>query len=79
MVAQRVLIPDKPMSNLEKLLAMRGWTSQELAQFLNISPKAAQNKLYKRNEFKLGEAFKIADLFHEYAFDYIFDGYRNEE
>lgn len=75
MVAQNALMLDKQMTNLEKLLAMRGWTSIELSQYLSISPKAAQNKLNKKNEFKLNEAFKIAELFSEYAFDYVFAGY----
>lgn len=77
MAAQGLLQLDKKMTNLEKLLAMRGWTSIELSKYLNISPKAAQNKLNRKNDFKLTEAFKIAALFQEYAFDYIFYDYKN--
>ena len=67
---------DLEMTNLERLLAMKGMTSAELSKFLNISQKSANNKIKRRTEFKYGEALKIAtELFPEYAMDYIFEGY----
>ena len=75
MTAQATMLVEKDMTNLEKLLAVRGWTSSDLASYLGITQKSVNNKIKRRNEFKYSEILKIRELFPEHKLDYIFAGY----
>lgn len=79
MSSQGVMITEKKMTNLEKLLAMKGWTSVDLARYLGLSEKTGWNKtVSKTSQFKWNEVLKVKKLFPEYPIDYIFEGYGQE-
>lgn len=58
--------------NLVEILKRKGITIKAYAELLGISEKSAQNKIYARTEFTLGEALKTCVLMPEYKMDYIF-------
>jgi len=75
MSAEGAILQEKQMTNLEKLLAVNGWSNTDLARYLGITQKSAWNKTTKKTQFKWNEVLKIMDLFPGYSIDYIFDGY----
>lgn len=58
--------------NLAEILKRKGITIKAYAELLGISEKSAQNKIYARTEFTLGEALKTCALMPEYKMDYVF-------
>jgi len=63
-MAKSVMPIEKDMTNLEKLLAMKGWTSVDLARYLGLSSKSGWNKtVSKTSQFKWNEVLKIKKLF----------------
>ena len=58
--------------NLVEILKRKGITIKAYAELLGISEKSAQNKIYARTEFTLGEALKTCALIPEYKMDYVF-------
>lgn len=58
--------------NLVEILKRKGITIKTYAELLGVSEKTAQNKIYVRTEFTLGEALKTCALMPEYKMDYIF-------
>ncbi len=79
-MAKGEMIAEKEMTNLEKLLAMKGWTSADLARYLGISGKTGWNKtISKTSQFKWDEVLEVKKLFPEYPIEYIFKGYGKKE
>lgn len=50
--------------NLAKILADKKITMKAYAEFLNVSEKTVQNKIYGRTEFTLGEAIKTCSFIY---------------
>lgn len=60
--------------NLMKILKEKKITIKSYAEFLGVSEKTAQNKIYGRTEFTLGEAIKTcAIICPEYRMDFVFE------
>lgn len=60
--------------NLEKILTNKKITKKAYAEFLGVSEKTAQNKIYGRTEFTLGEAIKTCSFIcPEYRLDFVFE------
>lgn len=60
--------------NLAKILADKKITMKAYAEFLNVSEKTVQNKIYGRTEFTLGEAVKTCSFIcPEYKLDFAFE------
>ena len=57
--------------NLVEILKRKGITIKAYAELLGISEKSAQNKIYARTEFTLGEALKTCALMPEYKMEYL--------
>ena len=51
--------------NLVEILKRKGITIKAYAELLGISEKSAQNKIYARTEFTLGEAVKTCAVMPE--------------
>ena len=59
--------------NLMRILADKKITHKAFAEFLEVSEKTAQNKIYGRTEFTLDEAVKVCTFIcPEYKMDYVF-------
>lgn len=58
--------------NLNAELARRGVSTKELAEYLGVSGKTANNKLAGRTEFTLSEIKKITVLIPGVSIDYLF-------
>lgn len=59
--------------NLLRMLSDRRITMRAYAEFLGVSEKTVQNKVYGRTDFTLGEAIKTCSVIcPEYKLDYIF-------
>lgn len=60
--------------NLVQILTSKKITMKAYAEFLGVSEKTVQNKVYGRTEFTLGEAIKTCSLIcPEYKMDFIFE------
>lgn len=60
--------------NLVKILSDKKITMKGYAEFLGISEKTVQNKIYGRTEFTLGEAMKTCSyICPEYKMDFVFE------
>lgn len=60
--------------NLVKILSDKKITMKGYAEFLGISEKTVQNKIYGRTEFTLGEAVKTCSyICPEYKMDFVFE------
>ncbi len=60
--------------NLVKILSGKKITMKGYAEFLGISEKTVQNKIYGRTEFTLGEAVKTCSyICPEYKMDFVFE------
>lgn len=60
--------------NLVKILNEKKITMKAYAEFLGISEKTVQNKIYGRTEFTLGEATKTCSFIcPEYRMDFVFE------
>lgn len=60
--------------NLAKILSEKKITMKAYAEFLGISEKTVQNKIYGRTEFTLGEAKKTCKFIcPEYRMDFVFE------
>lgn len=60
--------------NLIRILNEKKITMKAYAEFLNISEKTVQNKIYGRTEFTLGEAIKTCSFIcPEYRMDFVFE------
>lgn len=60
--------------NLVKILNEKKITMKAYAEFLGISEKTVQNKIYGRTEFTLGEATKTCSFIcPEYKLDFVFE------
>lgn len=60
--------------NLVKILGDKKITMKSYAEFLNVSEKTVQNKVYGRTEFTLGEAVKTCSIIcPEYKMDFVFE------
>lgn len=60
--------------NLIKILTDKKITMKAYAEFLGISEKSVQNKVYGRTEFTLGEAVRTCCFIcPEYKMDYVFE------
>ena len=59
--------------NLTKILDDKNITMKAYAEFLNVSEKTVQNKIYGRTEFTLGEAIRTCSIIcPEYKMDFVF-------
>lgn len=58
--------------NLNAELARREVTTKQLAEYLGVSCKTANNKLAGRTEFTLSEIKKITALIPGVSIDYLF-------
>lgn len=66
--------------NLMKILNEKKITAKSYAEFLGVSEKTAQNKIYGRTEFTLGEATKTCSFIcPEYRMDFVFQKQETEE
>lgn len=64
--------------NLLEILNKKKITMKAYAEFLGVSEKTVQNKVYGRTEFTLGEATKTCSFIApEYKLDFVFE--REEE
>ena len=60
--------------NLVKILNEKKITMKAYAEFLGISEKTVQNRIYGRTEFTLGEATKTCTIIcPEYRLDFVFE------
>lgn len=60
--------------NLLEILSRKKITMKAYAEFLGVSEKTAQNKVYGRTEFTLSEAKKTCSFIApEYKLDFIFE------
>lgn len=60
--------------NLITILANRKITLKAYAEFLGVSEKTVQNKLYGRTDFTLGEAARTCTFIcPEYRMEYVFE------
>lgn len=60
--------------NLMKILTDKKITMKNYAEFLGVSEKTVQNKVYGKTEFTLGEAVKTCTFIcPEYKMDYVFE------
>lgn len=60
--------------NLLEILHKKKITMKAYAEFLGVSEKTAQNKVYGRTEFTLSEATKTCSFIApEYKLDFIFE------
>lgn len=60
--------------NLVKILNEKKITMKAYAEFLGITEKTVQNKVYGRTEFTLGEATRTCTFIcPEYKMDYVFE------
>ncbi|MDE7445922.1 MAG: DNA-binding protein [Lachnospiraceae bacterium] len=60
--------------NLMKILSDKKITMKAYAEFLDVSEKTVQNKVYGRTEFTLGEAIKTCTIIcPEYKLDFVFE------
>lgn len=66
--------------NLVKILNEKKITMKAYAEFLGVSEKTAQNKIYGRTEFTLGEATKTCTFIcPEYRMDFVFEKQETKE
>lgn len=64
--------------NLLKILSEKKITMKAYAEFLEISEKTVQNKVYGRTEFTLREATRTCSFIcPEYKMDYVFEREEN--
>lgn len=60
--------------NLLEILNKKKITMKAYAEFLGVSEKTVQNKVYGRTEFTLGEAMKTCSFIApEYKMDFVFE------
>lgn len=60
--------------NLLRILNEKRITMKSYAEFLGVSEKTVQNKIYGRTDFTLSEATKTCSLIcPEYNFDFVFE------
>ena len=60
--------------NLLEILNKKKITMKAYAEFLGVSEKTVQNKVYGRTEFTLGEAMKTCSFIApEYKLDFLFE------
>ena len=60
--------------NLLEILSKKKITLKAYAEFLGVSEKTVQNKVYGRSEFTLSEAIKTCSFIAtEYKLDFIFE------
>lgn len=60
--------------NLIAILGVKKITMKAYAEFLGVSEKTVQNKVYGKTEFTLGEANKTCSFIcPEYKMDYVFE------
>ncbi len=60
--------------NLAEILNKKKITMKAYAEFLNVSEKTVQNKIYGRSEFTLSEAIKTCSFIApEYKLDFVFE------
>lgn len=60
--------------NLVRILGEKKITMKAYAEFLGVSEKTVQNKVYGRSEFTLGEATKTCLIIcPEYKMEYVFE------
>lgn len=64
--------------NLVKILSEKKITMKAYAEFLEISEKTVQNKIYGRTEFTLREVTRTCSFIcPEYKMDYVFEREEN--
>lgn len=60
--------------NLLRILSDRKITMKAYAEFLGVSEKTVQNKVYGKTEFTLGEAVRTCSIIcPEYKLDFVFE------
>lgn len=66
--------------NLLEILSKKKITMKAYAEFLGVSEKTVQNKIYGRTEFTLSEATKTCSLIcPEYRMDFVFEFHSGAE
>lgn len=66
--------------NLARILTDKKIAMKAYAEFLGVSEKTVQNKIYGRTEFTLGEAVKTCSFIcPEYRLDFVFEKSEVEE
>lgn len=58
--------------NLRREMRYEGLTNKDIANLLEISPKAVSQKINQVTDFTRTELFKIKDLFPEKTYEYLF-------